>query len=496
MGRRKILTLIFATQFLDALLYSIPMPMLPFLLPLLPPPSPPPGLAYGLVMGAYAGGQALGAPLLGRLSDALSRKSVLLPSLLFTALLLAATAFVPHFPSPFPSLLALRAASGFLSGTSGVCAASLTDVVDDVSRPQYMGILGAMAGLGVILGPAVGSLFTHLLHSILVSFRTACLVSSAVTLALALLIALFFHASDLVQPDPSPHLHAPPRTPSIQSYDQRVLFTPPPNLPLLHHPHPSPSSAPNHPPTPLCSRPILSLCFTSFLVSATFTAFEIISPLVLIHKYHVSPTHVGLLFAAIGLTLVIVLVSAYPTASKILGPKRLTWLTLLLLATPSMVAIPYAGPFGVFIACAGLVVVAQALVIPSLIIMASLLAKGTGNGTVLGFRTAFVSSARAIGPVALGYMYDLSLPWSWTPPATPSLIPFWTGALSSLFATLLLLLPYLLPSSLVTPSPSPQPSSQPSSRFPSSSSSLLSFIPASPIVIHSSPSFLALSRHG
>jgi len=111
------------------------------------------GFNVGLVFTAYSAAQIPGSFLFGRLSDSIGRRPIILISLLMSTLTLLLTLAAPDLNS----LVAARALAGFFSETS-VCQAYIADKTTRETRPAALGHMGAFIGLGFMVGPATGAL--------------------------------------------------------------------------------------------------------------------------------------------------------------------------------------------------------------------------------------------------------------------------------------------------------------------------------------------------
>ena len=106
-------------------------------------------LAASLLTTAFSLSQFLGTPILGRLSDRIGRKPLLVVSLLGTVVanLLAAV-------SPFAWWLYLaRMLDGLTGGNNSVAHAVVSDITTPAQRTQAFGIFGGMFRLGFVVGP-------------------------------------------------------------------------------------------------------------------------------------------------------------------------------------------------------------------------------------------------------------------------------------------------------------------------------------------------------
>ncbi len=146
--QRNHLLAIFIVVFVDLLGFSLILPLLPYYAETFGADA----FATGLVVAAYAVAQLFGAPILGRLSDRVGRRPVLLLSIAgscagFVLLGVANALWV---------LFASRLIDGLTGGNISVAQAYIADVTDQKTRAKALGMIGAAFGLGFIIGPAVG----------------------------------------------------------------------------------------------------------------------------------------------------------------------------------------------------------------------------------------------------------------------------------------------------------------------------------------------------
>lgn len=175
MQNKRLLT-IFLVVFVDLLGFSLILPLLPYY-------SESYGatpLIVGLLVAAYAAAQLVGAPLLGRLSDRLGRRPVLLISVAGTLVGFLLLGFAAPLGTWLAGLAAPGSAGAFtlailflsrvLDGLTGgnitVAQAYIADVTDEANRAKGLGMIGAAFGLGFIIGPAAGGALSQFGYSI------------------------------------------------------------------------------------------------------------------------------------------------------------------------------------------------------------------------------------------------------------------------------------------------------------------------------------------
>lgn len=109
---------------------------------------------YGVVTFAFGFANFFGSPVLGALSDQYGRRPVLL--LGFSGL--ALSFFVTGFATALWMLVAVRLVSGALQANAAVAQAYVADISAPEERAKRFGLLGAMFGMGFVLGPVMGGI--------------------------------------------------------------------------------------------------------------------------------------------------------------------------------------------------------------------------------------------------------------------------------------------------------------------------------------------------
>ncbi|MEO6325846.1 MAG: MFS transporter, partial [Thermoanaerobaculia bacterium] len=146
--------IVFLTVFIDLLGFGIVIPLLPLYAERYHP-SP---FQFGLLMSSYSLMQFLFAPILGRLSDRVGRRPVLLVSLLGTVI----GYLIFAFAHTLTALFAARILDGITGGNIGTAQAVIADSTSREERSKGMGMVGMAFGLGFIFGPAIGGFAVRL----------------------------------------------------------------------------------------------------------------------------------------------------------------------------------------------------------------------------------------------------------------------------------------------------------------------------------------------
>lgn len=153
------LKFIFVTMLVDCIGFGIIIPVLPKLIQQLTGGD----LSYaskigGWLMFSYAIMQFICAPILGGLSDRYGRRPVLLASLLGLGLDYVFLSVAPTIGWLFLG----RIISGIFGASFTTASAYIADISTPEKRAQNFGMIGAAFGLGFIIGPAIGGIFSGL----------------------------------------------------------------------------------------------------------------------------------------------------------------------------------------------------------------------------------------------------------------------------------------------------------------------------------------------
>lgn len=108
-------------------------------------------LQIGLVVAAFPLTQVIGVPVMGALSDRYGRKPLLIASQIttFLSFLMLAAA------NSLEMIILSRVIDGLFGANLATAQAAITDLTDDETRAQGLGMTGAAFGLGFVIGPVI-----------------------------------------------------------------------------------------------------------------------------------------------------------------------------------------------------------------------------------------------------------------------------------------------------------------------------------------------------
>lgn len=301
---------ILAVQFVGTLALSIALPILVFLV------RDWGGVAwtYGLVAATYSAFQLVGAPLLGRWSDRVGRRTVLLVSeagsltawlLFLLAFWLPTTSLARVFGASitWPLLIAFgaRAVDGLTGGNVSVASAYVADLTvgDAELRQRAFGWMGMAASLGFATGPAVAG--------VLEATRWG---HGATVLAAALFSAVATVMCSWLPRPPAPCPEGPPPQPTVTrvlGQQQRRCDRAPPPLRGLGR----------------ASEAMRRLLAATFVMFLAFNVFYAVFPVRADEALGWSPGLLGAFFTFLSFTLIVAEGPLLVAAAKRFAPSRL-----------------------------------------------------------------------------------------------------------------------------------------------------------------------------
>lgn len=378
-AQRRVTGLVFVVVFLDLIGFGLIIPLLPFYVESMGGSA----TTAGVLLALFSFAQLIATPLLGRLSDRVGRRPVILLSLLGNAVSMALFAVATHVHL-LPVLFASRLLAGATAGNLAACQAAVADVTEEKARAAGLGRVGAGIGLGMVLGPVLGGQL-HVLG------EWAPPLAAAVLAAAAMAAVFFLFPETHPRHTRGPEGQSAPERRKVRLVDALAR----PGLPM-----------------------VLALTFLTFI---GMTNLQVSLGLLAQARFAWSEREVGRLFALMGLMTLVV-------QGFLIGrlTARLRNTTLVLIGASlmgaGMVCIALAGhPFALVVAMV-LVGLGMGLIQPVLGSLASSLAGPELQGGVLGVVQSSGGLARVVGPVWSGFLYARLGPGA----------PFTSGAVAAL----------------------------------------------------------------
>lgn len=139
---------------IDMISIGLAMPVLPALVGGFTSSPSEQAFWYGVVMVTFGIANFFGSPILGALSDGYGRRPVLLIGFCGLGLNYFATALA----TSLVILITVRLVGGAMQGNIAVGNAYVADITPPAGRAKRFGMLGAMLGVGFVVGPVLGGL--------------------------------------------------------------------------------------------------------------------------------------------------------------------------------------------------------------------------------------------------------------------------------------------------------------------------------------------------
>ena len=321
----------------------------------------------GFLFASFSLTQLVATPILGRISDRLGRRRVVLVSLAGNAasMVLFAVASDLRF---LPLLFASRVLAGATAGNIAACQAAVADVTQGSDRAKGMGRIGAGIGLGMVVGPVIGASATKLGPS----FPPL----AAAALAMVDLVAAFF-----MMPETRRDSHpAPGATPAAGE-------RPAPTLGALL--------------TEGRVAAVLALYFLTFLY---MTTIQVALPLLASARLQWTEGDIARVFGLFGLIGLVIQGILIGRLTRVFGARRLV-VTGALSSMAGLLMIAEAHSSALLVGGLALLGIGLGVTNPVLSTLASEYAGSERQGVVLGFAQSSGGLARTVGPIGSGVLY-------------------------------------------------------------------------------------------
>ena len=319
-----------------------------------------------VLLAVYSLMQLFTAPLLGRLSDRVGRRPVLMISMVASVL---AYLWIGSATALW-MLFAARALAGACAGNIAAAQAYIADITKPEDRAKGMGLIGAAFGLGFIIGPALGGLLAGS-DLATADMNTPAWVAAGLSF-------LAFCGVGLLLPESLPA-------------EQRGKFRPSRNrfaaiLDVLRRP----------------LLPRLILIF--FLVILAFAGMESTFALWGVAQFGWGPGQIGYVFAYIGVLSALLQGGLIGRLTRSFGEQRLLFCGLAMIGT-GLLVLPLARGYPILALGVSALALGMGLTQPSLNSLISRRAGLEEQGEVMGVSQSIGSLSRVLGPAAAGFFF-------------------------------------------------------------------------------------------
>jgi multidrug resistance protein len=334
-------------------------------------------LAVSLLTVLYAVSQFIAAPILGKISDKYGRRPILLFCLFGSAI----GYFIFGIGGALWILFLSRIIDGFTGGNISIATAIITDVSALEDRTKNLGLIGAAFGLGLIIGPLIGGLFSQ------ISLAAPAYAAGIFSLA-ATVVGYFILPESLPQ---SKRNHNTLKLNDLNPLGSIGKFI---------------------------TRPIVGIFLAVFIiVNFTFSGFTITLPVYVINKFAIDPLNIGGLLFVAGIVSTVVQGGLIGKLAKKFGDKKLLIAGILFL-TSGLILFLFAQIFWLLYIILGIISMGIGLITPTLNSQISKMVLPSELGEIFGVNTSLNSLMTIIGPLTAGLVYDYISPTA----------PYWLGA--------------------------------------------------------------------
>jgi DHA1 family tetracycline resistance protein-like MFS transporter len=366
------LGIIYLTVFIDLIGFGIVIPVLPLYAKHFGAHE----WTNGILVGIYSAMQFIFAPVLGRISDRVGRRPVLLVSILGTAVGFG----IMGFARTLTWLFIARIIDGLSGSNISTAQAYIADITTPEERTKSMAMIGAAFGLGFTFGPGIGGLLSK--YSIGAPF----LFASALALVNMVLAYVRLPESLAAEHRATPEERAP----------ISEVFKHGWHLPGL--------------------MAIYFFSITGFsMMTSDYALFTNA-------RFGFGQQENGYVFFFIGILAALVQGGLLRQLLKRKSEKSLAMMGVMMLII-GMALLPLVGGWASLLAVSGLVGIGNSFVTPTLNGLASRSAERTWQGRVIGLMQSAGSLARWVGPMLAGSLLARDAGHSYY-----GRTPFWTAS--------------------------------------------------------------------
>ncbi len=392
----------------------------------------------GAMVGVYALMQFIFTPILGSWSDRIGRRPVLLLSIggsVLSHILLG----VGDLAASLPLLFIARTVDGITGANVATAQACIADVTEGRDRARGMGLFGAAFGLGFVVGPALAALLASIGKAVSGPYGTSwpAFGAAAASLISLIMVARYLPESahrhktadrdDQAGPTPAEAANRDGDDPESRDQSAHKRADRPSDRSDEYGPLPTRSAVIGHAVEGLAmarGRPRITELLLIFVISTfAFVLMEVTFVYLCMMRFDIGMEQVGLIFAYVGVVMVIVQGGLLGRLTRrfgepllmTIGPfvTMLGYVGLAVLMDVSGSAAAWVLLFGASLALG----VGRGLAGPTVTALISRQVGGDRQGAVLGLSQGLGYLARCVSPVLAGLLFDASPSW-----------PYWLGA--------------------------------------------------------------------
>lgn len=354
--------IVIITIFVDLTGFGMIIPLLPFYVTTFEAGP----AALGILLTSFSIMQFIFSPILGKISDKVGRRPVLLLSILTSvgSFILFALA------NSFLILLLSRIVAG-LATEVAVAQAYIADITNEKERAEKMGKVGAAVGAGFVFGPAIGGFLS--------TYGFATTGFGAAALALLNFLFVFFFLPESISKMQSENLAV---TNSKSNYFSKILDA--------------------------IKKPLVGPVFVIFfIVTLAFAAIPVIVPLLTISFFNFGSVELSYVFMYIGIIQIVLQGFLLGRLVKMVGEEKLLAFGPLIMMV-GIIAMPLTSNIGIFLSSLAMMAFGNGImqtVVPSFI---SKRTPANEQGGVLGIAQSVSSIARVPGPIIGGFVVEVA----------------------------------------------------------------------------------------
>jgi MFS transporter, DHA1 family, tetracycline resistance protein len=381
-ANNRALALVYATIFLDVLGLGVLIPVLPYYAQQYRTDA----MTVGFLSAAFSIAQFCASPFLGALSDRVGRRPVILVNIFGSSL----AYFLFGLSNTLSLLMLARVLEGITGGSISTAQAYIADVTPPEDRMKRFGLIGAVFGLGFVIGPAFGGFLS--------TYSLAMPAYAAGTLCLLAAVFGYF------------------MLPESLPIEKRAT------APLqLSDANPFGKIA-----QALSRDSIRTILIAIFVVNVAFSGLQSNFAVFTLKRFGMGPQDNAWIFVYIGLLSIFMQGVVVRRMPKTLNPV-MTCIVGLTAMSVGFLGISAAQVSWHLYPAIAVMAFGNGIAAPMLTGLISRRVGEREQGTVLGSSQAILSSTRIVGPLFAGFVFD----------ALGSGAPYWTGAILAVAGALI-----------------------------------------------------------